>query len=140
MLCVNAAAQGQKTNSKYSSTNNSRLSSSSSSSNEGHASSQHQTQSNSSSSTVTPVVDANAKSPIVTNVNCTLSQDLPTSAMPTVSLKVFAKKRKSNVRSLIESGSQRSFISTTLVNKLKLPVVDTFPLSARIQCPPKWMW
>ena len=49
--------------------------------------------------------------------------------MPTVQVKVTRGRNKYPIRSLIDTGSQKSFISAELAKKLQLPVVNTVRLS-----------
>ena len=66
-----------------------------------------------------------SSTPVVTNVNCSVASELPPSVMPTVMLKVSYGNVNKQARALIDSGSQRSFISTSLARELQLPVIAT---------------
>ena len=60
---------------------------------------------------------------VVSLFNCQNVNELPSAALPTAKFKVAYGNSSCLSRALVDSGSQKSFISKTLANKLNLPVI-----------------
>ena len=65
---------------------------------------------------------------VVNLFNSSGFDDLPPAVMPTVNLSITRGKNYFFTRALLDTGSQRSFISSDLAQRLALPVVNQVPL------------
>ena len=61
---------------------------------------------------------------VISMFNATDVQELPPAVLPTSQIKITRGRQQTQARALIDSGSQKSFISTELAKRLKLPVVN----------------